>query len=124
MENMKSVSKPILYLHMLNAASFAVITYAVIFCSIHLKGLPEQLHVSRMAGIGRGGLVNKSIFWDDVYLMVASYLVISLICLYLRVIPFRNNKGHAMAIMASLMNLCISSIFAVVIVGTLKQVTH
>lgn len=122
MENMKSVRKPILSLQILNTASFVVIGYTIAFCSLHLQGLPAYLHVSRMAGLGRAELVSKSIFWDDVYLMVTSYLVISLICIYLRVIPFRNNKGQAMAIMASFMNLCISLIFSLVIVGTLRQV--
>lgn len=122
MENIKSAGRPALYLQLLNTASLGIIIYTVIFSTLHLRDLPEQLHITRMAGIGHGEVVSKSIFWDDLYLMVASYLLISLICIYLRVIPFRNNKGQAMAIMASFMNLCICLVFALVIVGTLNQV--
>ena len=122
MEHMKSAARPALYLQLLNAASLGVIMYTVIFSVQHLKSLPEQLHITRMAGLGHGDVVSKSIFWDNLYLMVATYLVISLICIYLSVIPFRNNKGQAMAIMASFMNLCICLIFALVIVGTLNQI--
>lgn len=122
MENLKYVRKPNVYLQMLNVASFMVVGYTVLFCSQHLKDLPDMLHVSHMAGIGRSELVSKNIFWDDLYLMVTSYLLISVISIYLRVIPFRNNKGQAMAMMASFMNLCLCLIFSLVIVGTLQQV--
>lgn len=122
MDNIKSARRATLYLQLLNGASLGVTVYTLIFSALHLKGLPEQLHISRMAGLGRGETVSKNIFWDDLYLMVASYLFISLICIYLRLIPFRNNKGQAMAIMASFLNLCICLIFALVIVGTLNQV--
>lgn len=122
MENLKSAGRPALYLQLLNAASFGVVAYTVISSVLYLKGLPEQLHITNMAGLGHGEVVSKSIFRDDLYLMVAIYLLISLIGIYLRVIPFRNNKGQAMAVIASFMNLCICLIFSLVIVGTLKQV--
>ncbi len=83
---------------------------------LHLQ--PDVLQVTKgLAGMDTV-VIHKSLIWGDIRLMVTTYLIFSLITVFIELTPFRYSSGFHKAQIVSIINLCISVVFACTIVST------
>jgi len=120
---MKIYKKHSRNLQVLNLLSAAVILITLVYTWSSLKFLPQYICVPKnFAGVDLAW-INKNVIWDDIRLMVTTYLVISLICIYMQLTPFKDRSGYHKAQVVSVINLCICLVFSVTIIGTVRTVS-
>ena len=116
---MKIYKKHVKYLQILNLLSALVILCTIIYAWSVLRTLPENIWIPK--GLDNPALaeVNKNVIWEDIRLMVTTYLVFSVVTVYMEVTPFRASSGFHKAQTVSVVNLCICLIFAFTIIKTI-----
>ena len=114
---MKVYKRHIKFLQILNLISALVISSTIVYTWSVLRSLPENIRVSK--GFDYAGLIeaNKNVIWEDIRLMVTTYLVFSLIIVFIEVTPFRCSSGFHRAQTFSIINLSICLIFAFTIIS-------
>ncbi|MDQ6482546.1 hypothetical protein [Dyadobacter sp. LHD-138] len=117
---MKTYRKYIRYLQVLNLLTFAVILFTVLYSGALIYKLPDRFVITESLTQSKAVWISKSKIWEDIKLMVTCYLVVSVICIYLRLMPFKNGSAKHEILMASLVNLGICLIFAVTIINSLQ----
>ena len=120
---MKIYKKHSRHLQILNLLSAAIILITLVYVWSSLKSLPQYIQVPESLTSTAYIRINKNVIWDDIRLMVTTYLVISLICVYMQLTPFKDRSGYHKAQIISLINLSICLVFSVTIMGTVRAVT-
>ena len=115
---MKTYKRHLAYLKISSLLSLLAILTTISYCWYTLRLLPDFVHVPK--GLVNADLVvvNKSVVWGDIRLMVTSYLLLSLVTVFMELTPFRQSSGFHKAQFVSLVNLCISVLFAYTIISS------
>lgn len=117
---MKTYKRHSKYLQILNFLSAAVILATIIYAWSALKFLPQYILVPKDIMSMELTRINKNIIWNDIRLMITTYLVISIICIYMQLTPFKDRSGNQKAQIISVINLCICLVFSVTIILTVR----
>jgi hypothetical protein len=120
---MKIYKKHSRHLQILNLLSAAIILITLVYVWSSLKSLPQYIQVPESLTSTAYIRINKNVIWDDIRLMVTTYLVISLICVYMQLTPFKDRSGYHKAQIISLINLSICLVFSVTIIISIKGAT-
>ena len=117
---MKIYQRHLKNLKILNLLSLLIILMTIFYSWYILRLLPDVVHVPK--NLTETGLivVNKSVIWGDIRLMITSYLLLSLVTVFMEVTPFRQSSGFHKAQFVSLVNLCISVLFAYTIISSVN----
>ncbi|TKT90686.1 hypothetical protein [Dyadobacter frigoris] len=119
---MKTYQKYIKYLQILNVLSFIAVVTTIIYSWAMISSLPERFMITEGFTQSKALWISKGKLWGDIRLMVTCYLIISLICVYLQVMPFKPGSGKHHALMGSIVNLCICLVFSITIISTIQSV--
>lgn len=116
---MKTYKNHIRYLKILNLFSIAVIVATIAYTWVTMQAKPESIRVYGGESNGTGSQVGHQVVWEDVSLMVALFMLCFLITIYAELTPFRCSSGFHRAQIISIINLCITLVFAFTIIGGL-----
>ena len=121
---MKIYQKHLKHLRILNLLSLIVILMTVFYSYYMLRLLPDVQHLPpKTLSSTDMIMMNKSLIWKDIRLMFTSYLLFSLITVFLELTPFRYSSGFHKAQFVSIVNVGISSVFAYTIISTVNSAT-
>ena len=79
----------------------------IFYCWYSLRHLPDFVHVPKGLVNTDLTVINKSVVWGDVRLMVTSYLLLSLVTVFMELTPFRQSPDFHKAQFVSIVNVCI-----------------
>lgn len=116
---MKIYKRHLAYLKILNLLSLIVILMTIFYSWYVLRLLPDVLQVTKSLAGMKVIVVDKSMIWEDIRLMVITYLIFSLITVFIELTPFRYSSGFHKAQIVSIINLCLSVVFAYTIISTI-----
>jgi len=119
---MKVNQKPGVYLQIINVLSFLVILITVIYTGVIVNHFPDNLNFSSSLSLPDNTGLDKGKVWEDIRLMVTAYLVISILSIYLQLLPHGRGNGKSKAIVVSLLNLCIALVFSITIIGGILHI--
>ena len=119
---MKVNQKPGVYLQIINVLSFLVILITVIYTGVIVNHFPDNLNFSSGFSLPDNTGLDKGKVWEDIRLMVTAYLVISILSIYLQLLPHGRGNGKSKAIVVSLLNLCIALVFSITIIGGILHI--
>jgi hypothetical protein len=110
-------------LQLINLLSASAILITTVYTWATLKLLPQYICIPANLTSADWVWVDKDRIWGDIRLMVTTYLVISLLCIYMQLTPFKDRSGYHKAQVLTVINLCICLVFSVTIIGTVRAVT-
>lgn len=119
---MKTYQKYIKYLQILNIMCFILVVTSIVYCWAVISPLPERFMVTQGFTQSKELWISKGKLWEDIRLMVSCYLVISVLSVYLQVMPFKSGSGKHHALMASFVNLGICLVFCITIISTIHRI--
>jgi hypothetical protein len=117
---MKTYKRHLTYLKISNLLCLIAIFTTILYCWYTFRLLGDFVHVPK--GLANTDLivVNKSVVWDDIRLMGTIYLLLSLVTVFMELTPFRQSSGFHKAQFVSLINVCISVVFAYTIISSVR----
>lgn len=96
-----------------------VIVTTIVYTWIMMQSQPESIHIYGRESVRTEALLGHQVVWEDVSLMVALFTLCLLITIYAELTPFRCSSGFHRAQIISVINLCITLVFACTIIGGL-----
>lgn len=117
---MKIYQKHLRLLKILNLLSLLIILMTIFYSWYILRLLPDVVHVPKSLVDTDLMVVNKSVIWSDIRLMVTSYLLLSLVTVFMELTPFRQSSGFHKAQFTATVNLSISMVFAYTILSSVS----
>ena len=118
---MKIYQKHLRQLKILNLLSLIVILMTIFYSYYILRLLPDVLHLQKGPGSTDIVLMNKNLIWKDIRLMVTSYLLLSLITIFMELTPFKYSSSFHRAQFVAIINAAISVVFAYTIISTVNS---
>ena len=117
---MKTYKRHLAYLKILSLLSLLAILMTIFYCWYTLRLLDDFVHVPKGLVNEELIVVNKSVVWGDIRLMFTIYLLLSLVTVFLELTRFRQSSGFHKAQFVSVINLCISVVFAYTIISSVS----
>jgi len=117
---MKIYRRHLRNLKILNLLSLLVILVTIFYSWYIFRLLPDDLKVPKGLVSTDLMVVNKSAIRAEIRLMVTTYFLFLLITVFMELIPFRYSSGFHKAQFVSIVNLCISVVFAYTIISAVR----